>query len=89
MATHSSILAWEIAWREKPVGLVRAITKESDTTEHVRTCCFKEPEMYSSGKLLLWALFQCQNSSTKKQIKHCAPNYLNVNYLLYGIKERS
>ena len=33
MATHSSILAWEIPWAEEPGGL----RNESDTTEHTRT----------------------------------------------------
>ena len=32
MATHSSILAWEIPWREEPGGLVHGVAKESDTT---------------------------------------------------------
>ena len=32
MATHSSILAWEIPWTEKPGGLVHGVTKESDMT---------------------------------------------------------
>ena len=27
MATHSSFLAWEIPWREKPGGLVHGVTK--------------------------------------------------------------
>ena len=33
MATHSSILAWEIPWTEKPGGLQSMGHKESDTTE--------------------------------------------------------
>ena len=32
MATHSSILAWEISWTEDLGGLVYWITKESDRT---------------------------------------------------------
>ena len=33
MATHSSILAWEIQWTEEPGGLQSVgVTKESDTT---------------------------------------------------------
>ena len=33
MATHSSILAWEISWPEEPGGMqVRRVTKELDTT---------------------------------------------------------
>ena len=34
MATHSSILAWEISWTEKPGGLQsKGSQKESDTTQ--------------------------------------------------------
>ena len=37
MATHSSILAWEIPWTEKPGGLpVHGVT-ESDPTERLST----------------------------------------------------
>ena len=33
MATHSSILAWEIPWTEEPGGLqFTGVAKESDTT---------------------------------------------------------
>ena len=35
MATHSSILAWEIPWTEEPEGggaTVYGVTKEADTT---------------------------------------------------------
>ena len=33
MATHSSILAWEIPWTEEPGGLQPRGCKESDTME--------------------------------------------------------
>ena len=33
MATHSSILAWEIPWMEEPDGLQPMGRKEPDTTE--------------------------------------------------------
>ena len=33
MATHSSILAWEIPWTEEPGGLQSMVCQESDTTE--------------------------------------------------------
>ena len=33
MATHSSILAWEIPWAEEPGGLATWDHKELDTTE--------------------------------------------------------
>ena len=34
MATHSSILAWEIPWQRGPVGYSPQCHKESDTTEN-------------------------------------------------------
>ena len=33
MATHSSIVAWEIPWTEKPGGLQSMGLKELDVTE--------------------------------------------------------
>ena len=36
MATHSSILAWEIPWTEEPGGL-QPIGPQSDITEHTHT----------------------------------------------------
>ena len=33
MATHSSILSWEILWTEEPDGLQSMGVTESDTTE--------------------------------------------------------
>ena len=33
MATHSSILAWEIPWTEKPGGIQSMGSQESDTTQ--------------------------------------------------------
>ena len=32
MATHSSILAWEISWTEEPSGLHSVRSQKSDTT---------------------------------------------------------
>ena len=37
MATHSSILDWEIPWTEEPGGLQSWGCKESDTTEKIST----------------------------------------------------
>ena len=37
MATHSSILAWEIPWTEEPGGLQSMGHKELDTTEQLTT----------------------------------------------------
>ena len=46
MATHSSFLAWEISWTEKPRGLQSlGVTKESDTTERLNnTKCYPSKE---------------------------------------------
>ena len=35
MATHSSVLAWEIPWTEEPNRLQSMGSKESDTTERL------------------------------------------------------
>ena len=35
METHSSILAWELPWTEKPGGLQFMGSQESDTTERL------------------------------------------------------
>ena len=37
MATHSSVLAWEIPWTEEPGGLLSMGSQESDTTEWLGT----------------------------------------------------
>ena len=37
MATHCSILAWQISWKEEPGGLQSIGCKELDTTEQL-TC---------------------------------------------------
>ena len=37
MATHSSILAWEIPWTEEPGGYSPCGLKTSDATEHACT----------------------------------------------------
>ena len=38
MATHSSILAWEVLWTEEPGGLytVHGIAKESDMVQQLK-----------------------------------------------------
>ena len=44
MATHSSILAWEIPWTEESGGPQSMGCKELDTTEHAHT------QYFQSGK---------------------------------------
>ena len=36
MATHSSILAWEIPWTEEPSGPVHRVITESDKTQQLK-----------------------------------------------------
>ena len=33
MATHSSVLAWEISWTEEPCGLQPGVEKDLDITQ--------------------------------------------------------
>ena len=42
MATHSSFLAWEIPWAEKPGGLHSTGVAESDMTEHTHAAIIRE-----------------------------------------------
>ena len=37
MATHSSVLAWEVPWTEEPGGLQSMWLKESDMTKRLNT----------------------------------------------------
>ena len=49
MATHSSILAWEVSWREEPGCYSPWAHKELDTTEHA---CKKKSVQFSSVQSL-------------------------------------
>ena len=46
MATHSSILAWKIPWREEPGELQSTGCKELDMTEHACIIDYKEFGIY-------------------------------------------
>ena len=51
MATHSSILAWEIPWTEEPEGYSLWGGKESDATEQAHTHAlntYYSPALYST-----------------------------------------
>ena len=59
MATHSSILAWEIPWTEEPAGLESTGHKELNRTEHrhtlppvIRTQCFHCRQWHPTPVLL-------------------------------------
>ena len=52
MATHSSILAWEIPWTEEPGGLQSLGLQKLDMSsqlnnnkQHILTCCDYKPKM--------------------------------------------
>ena len=46
MATHSSILAWEIPWTEEPGGLQSRGCKELDITERLGTHVFQRKMLF-------------------------------------------
>ena len=56
MATHSSLLAWEIPWTEEPGGLRSGGHEESDTTEQLNHCCH---QLSSLRTLLVRAWGRC------------------------------
>ena len=55
MATHSSILVWEIPWKEEPGGLLSMGCEELDTTEHnllqpqweTNACLYSHKHLYT------------------------------------------
>ena len=63
MATHSSILAWQIPWTEEPGGLQARGSQRVDMTEHTCTQCPKSrveatglltaPEAWPQSSILL------------------------------------
>ena len=53
LATHSSILAWEMPWTEEPGGLQFTGPQKSETTERVdyrRVCRAGSQSPFSHGK---------------------------------------
>ena len=52
MASHSSILAWEIPWTEEPGGLQSMGSQGSDITEWLSTCGGSGMERLPSEKLV-------------------------------------
>ena len=43
MATHSSVLAWEIPWTKEPAGPVHRVAKEPDKTSRLNSESFLKP----------------------------------------------
>ena len=64
MATHSSILDWEIPWTEEPGGLQSLGCKESDTTEVTQQAPMYI-HAYSHTQVFMY------QSSAKKISKRC------------------
>ena len=65
MATHSSILAWEIPWTEEPGRLQSVESEESDTTERLRTADIKvlPRKLYPLDQ---FKLVNCENGKVQK-----------------------
>ena len=54
MATHSSILAWRIAWPEEPGGLQAESRKESGMTERLRNGFNRDTLVVMTGEGCYW-----------------------------------
>ena len=62
MATHSSILAWDIPWTEEPGGLQSRESQESDTTERLHFHFVSRPwllKLMSIRVHMLKSVFSC------------------------------
>ena len=57
MATHLSILAWEIPWTEEPGGLQPMGSQESDTTQQLTTIKVKQSRIFQ--KMSAFMLKSC------------------------------
>ena len=72
MATHPSILAWEIPWTEKPGGAtVHRVTKESDVTERLKQQYIKQINnkdlWYSTGNSTQYSVMAYMGKESKKE----------------------
>ena len=76
MATHSSILSWEIPWTEEPGGLQSMGHKELDTTEHTYTHAALQIQR-TNGPLLI--------TTIKKLILHTPVTRSERNRSLEGL----
>ena len=58
MATHSSILAWEIPWTEEPGGLQSVGSQKSRTRLNAHTCICRKQEkghsLFQSLQSFIW-----------------------------------
>ena len=60
MATHSSILTWEIPWTEKPGGLQTVGSQELDMTEQLTVSLSLFHTMYTTHqyKLIIYTQYK-------------------------------
>ena len=67
MATHSSILAWEVPWTEEPGGLQSMGSQESDSTEQLSVHGLPDlPVKSPSGPQWILSRFCRPKSNAKK-----------------------
>ena len=80
MATHSSILAWQIPWTEEPGKLQSRGCKESDTTK-----CLLNYSLFclKSHPLAPYSLEQ-RLANYSLQAKFCLPAFLNAVLLVHS-----
>ena len=73
MATHPSILAWEIPWTEEPGGAtVHRVTKESDVTEQLKQQQYikqmnNKDLWYSTGNSTQYSVMAYMGKESKKE----------------------
>ena len=87
MATHSSLLAWEIPWAEGPGGLQ---STESDTTEHARTHGEGLPHSPFDRLPLegIWVVFQFLPIVNKSSMNIVYVFFVSINFRVSGINAR-
>ena len=71
MATHSSVLAWEVPWTEEPGGLQSMGSQELDTTERLSTHWLPDLPVKSPSSPQL-CRFCGPKSNTKKDMVSAA-----------------
>ena len=78
MATHSSILAWEIPWIEEPDGPQSRESQELDTTQQLKHHqCIKQITnmdlLYSTGNSTQYSVTADMGKESKKRVVMCKP----------------
>ena len=76
MATHSSILAWEIPWAKEPARLQSMGWQELDMTQQLNSNNLKIPNRLLNNKLVLMVLKR-QSSETGQRKLKCLALYIS------------